>query len=60
MAYVSYHTTYCNALNMWINGVADKEELGKIVYGVTVPDEYQSDVLKDYLAGGDTDAKPIV
>lgn len=60
MAYVSYHTTYCNALNMWINGVADKEELGKIVYGVTVPDEYQSDVLKDYLAGGDTDAKPVV
>ncbi len=56
MTYVSYHTTYCNALNMWIMGATSKDELSQIVYGVSVPEEYQSEVLKAYLAaGGDTD-----
>lgn len=48
--HVSYHTTYCNSLNMWIAGVEDVEELTSIFYGVDVPEEYQSEVLKDYLA----------
>lgn len=47
--WVSYHTTYCNALNMWIAGVQTSEELNKIYYGADVPEEYQSEVLKDYL-----------
>lgn len=56
MTYVSYHTTYCNALNMWIAGVTDKDELSRITYGVSVPEQYQSEVLKAYLAaGGDVD-----
>ena len=49
MEHVSYHTTYCNALNMWIAGVEDAEELAGINYGADVPEEYQSEVLKDYL-----------
>lgn len=54
MTYVSYHTTYCNALNMWIAGVSDKDELNQITYGASVPEQYQSEVLKAYLAtGGD-------
>ncbi len=59
MWHVSYHTTYCNALNMWIAGVATAEELQGIFYGADVPPEYQSDVLQAYLteiaaqAGGD-------
>ena len=50
MEHVSYHTTYCNALNMWIAGVEAAEELTNIFYGADVPEEYQSEVLKDYLA----------
>lgn len=49
MAHVSYHTTYCNSLNMWIAGATTKEEVARIYYGATVPEEYQSEVLKTYL-----------
>lgn len=49
MEWVSYHTTYCNALNMWIAGVKTKEEVNVIFYGADIPEEYQSEVLKDYL-----------
>ena len=50
MEWVSYHTTYCNALNMWIAGAETKKEVESIFYGAEVPEEYQSEVLKDYLA----------
>lgn len=50
MAYVSYHTTYCNAINMWIAGCGSAEEVQAIYYGADVPEEYKSDVLKAYLA----------
>ena len=50
MEWVSYHTTYCNALNMWIAGAESVEEVNSIYYGADIPEEYQSEVLKDYLA----------
>ena len=50
MQHVSYHTTYCNSLNMWIAGATMTEELNTIYYGADIPEEYQSEVLKDYLA----------
>lgn len=50
MAYVSYHTTYCNAINMWIAGCESTEEVQTIYYGADVPEQYQSDVLKAYIA----------
>lgn len=50
MAYVSYNTTYCNALYMWINGCKTIEEVKSITWGSDVPVEYQSDVLQNYLA----------
>lgn len=50
MWHVSYHTTYCNAINMWIAGVGTAEELQAVFYGADVPPEYQSDVLQAYLA----------
>ena len=62
MAYVSYHTTYCNAINMWVAGVQTAEEIQQIFYGADVPEQYQSEVLKAYLlqiasmAGDDVDA----
>ena len=49
MRHVSYHTTYCNSLNMWIAGATTTEELNTIFYGADIPEEYQSQVLKDYL-----------
>ena len=62
MWHVSYHTTYCNALNMWVAGAETAEELQQIFYGADVPEQYQSEVLKAYLlhiaamAGDDADA----
>ena len=50
MAFVSYHTTYCNAVNMWISGTQSTEEIQQIYYGADVPEQYQSDVLKAYIA----------
>ena len=49
MAFVSYHTTYCNAVNMWITGCTT-DEIQQIYYGADVPEQYQSDVLKAYIA----------
>lgn len=49
MWHVSYHTTYCNALNMWVAGIETAEELQQIFYGADVPDQYQSEVLKAYI-----------
>lgn len=49
MFHVSYHTTYCNALNMWLAGCQTAEEVQQIFYGADVPEEYQSEVLKAYL-----------
>ena len=66
MWHVSYHTTYCNAINMWIAGVGTAEELQAVFYGADVPPEYQSDVLQAYLAeiatlagGGGNVADPV-
>ena len=50
MWHVSYHTTYCNAINMWVAGAETVEELQQIYYGVEIPEQYQSDVLKAYIA----------
>lgn len=49
MFHVSYHTTYCNALNMWIAGCQTAEEINQIFYGADVPAEYRSEVLETYL-----------
>lgn len=49
MEHISYHTAYCNSLNMWISRSTKKEELDQIFYGADVPPEYQSEVLRTYL-----------
>ncbi len=49
MWHVSYHTTYCNAINMWIAGCQTVEEVQEIFYGADVPEKYRSEVLDAYL-----------
>ncbi len=49
MAFKTYHTTYCNALNMWIKASETVEEVQGIYYGCEVPAAYQSEVLKDLM-----------
>ena len=49
MWHVSYHSTDCNAHNMWSAACGDVEDVQEILYGADVPEEYQSEVLKAYL-----------
>ena len=41
-----YHTTYYNALKAYINSLDTIEEITAITYGIEIPDEYKSEVLK--------------
>lgn len=41
-----YQTTYYNALKTYINALETIEEIAAIEYGVTIPEEYKSDVLR--------------
>ena len=50
MFHVSYRVAYGNSLKTWIDSVKTEKELQEIVYGADVPGEYQSEVLKTYLA----------
>jgi hypothetical protein len=50
MLHVSYYVTYGNSLKTWIDSVETMEELREIFYGTDIPLEYQSEVLKTYLA----------
>lgn len=53
---VSYNTTYCNAMNMWIKSIKRSSDFDQIQWGAKIPEEFQNEVLKDYLkviaAGG--------
>ena len=53
LAFVTYHTTYCNALNIWVSALEDIGTVNGVAYGCNVPERYQSEVLKDILAGID-------
>ena len=46
----TYHTTYFNALKTYINSLENINDISNIYYGVQLPEEYQSDVLKALLA----------
>jgi hypothetical protein len=44
---VIYNEAYFNSLRRWIQSVSSLDELNAICYGVDIPDEYQSEVLRD-------------
>lgn len=50
LGYVTYHTTYCNALNMWVRAMDNADAVNVVAYGCDIPAEYQSEVLRDILA----------
>lgn len=47
MGFVTYHVTYFRDLRIYINSMLDKESVEAVEYGVYIPQEYQSEVLKD-------------
>lgn len=49
MFWVSYNTTYCNALNMMIKAATSAEEVEKMSWGMEIPEVFQNEVLKDYM-----------
>ena len=51
-AHKTFHTTYFNSLKAFIESVKTLDELDDIAYGMSVPEKYQSDVLKALLIGG--------
>lgn len=50
MQYVSYHVTYYRDLRIYINSLTDAETVNAITYGTPIPEEYQSEPLKDMYA----------
>lgn len=57
-AFKTYHVSYFNALKAYITSLNEIADISKITYGVDIPDEYQSDVLKALLAGQDGGEQP--
>lgn len=55
----TYQISYFNALKAYIESLDDMNEIGAITYGIDIPAEYQSDVLKVLLTnmaiGGDSE-----
>lgn len=55
-AWKLYHESYFNSLREYIKSLDTNEELGNVEYGMEIPEEYQTDVLKQ-LAASEGDAK---
>ena len=45
--YKTYHISYFNSLKSWILSIDNIEDISKIYYGIEIPKEFISDVLKD-------------
>ena len=50
MNYITYHESYFNSLKTYINSFEDIESISKIEYGTEIPEEYQTDVLRQLIA----------
>lgn len=47
---VTWHVTYFRDLRIYIRALQTKEEVQAVVYGMEIPEEYQSQPLKDMIA----------
>ena len=50
LSFVVYQVTYFRDLRIYIRSLRTKEEVAAVTYGMPIPEEYQSQVLKDMLA----------
>lgn len=47
MGHATFHQTYFNSLKQYITSLTTKPEIDAVVYGMPIPIEYQSEVLKN-------------
>lgn len=45
-AHKTFHVTYFNSLKVYINAMENMTDIASVQYGIDIPDEYQSDILK--------------
>lgn len=50
LSLVVYHETYINDICRYINSIEDTEVLAAVTYGMAIPEEHQSEPLKNMLA----------
>lgn len=46
----TFHVTYYNSLKAYIESLETIEAISTVTYGMSIPEEYQSDILKELLA----------
>lgn len=46
MGHATYHQTYFNSLKQYIGSLSDKPAIDAVTYGMMIPEDYQSEVLK--------------
>ena len=44
-----YHITYVNVLKEYVKTLTDLNELANVYYGMSIPEEYQTEALKSLL-----------
>ena len=49
MQYVTWHVTYFRDLRIYIRNLDEREIINNIYYGISIPEEYQSQPLKDMI-----------
>ena len=49
-AHKTFHVTYFNSLKVYINAMDNITDISAVQYGVEIPEEHQSDILKDLYA----------
>lgn len=50
LEFVTFHVTYFRDIRIFIRALQEKEDVQNVTYGMYIPEEYQSDVLKDMYA----------
>lgn len=54
LACVTWHVTYFRDLRIYIRSLQTKEEVAAVTYGITIPEEFWSEPLKDMIAAQST------
>ena len=52
----TYHISYFNSLKNYINSLEDIETIGSVEYGMEIPEEYQTEVLKSLISSSEDSA----